>query len=70
MTDKDFTSKLAAGMRRAKQPAQAESSVPPTATPPSAASTKTSAARPTTAASSANREGPWKDLHPKRIWPD
>lgn len=67
MTDKDFTSKLAAGMRRAKQPGTIETSVPPA---PAVTTTQASTAQSFTAASSTHPEGPWKDLHPIRIWPD
>lgn len=67
MIDKDFTSKLAAGMRRAKQPAEAEASVPAAAV---TTTTQASAARPPAAVSSASPGDPWKDLHPQRIWPD
>lgn len=68
MIDNDFTAKLAAGMRRAKQPGQVEASVPPAT--PAPVVTTTQASRPNIAASSAGSKGPWKDLHPKRIWPD
>lgn len=67
MIDKDFTSKLAAGMRRAKQPAETEASVPAAAV---TTTTQASPARPPAAASSTNPGDPWKDLHPQRIWPD
>ena len=72
MTDKDFSAKLAAGMRRAKQPVQAESNVSPAASAASMAPNQTSTALPAaaTASPSANPESPWRDLHPKRIWPD
>lgn len=71
MTDKDFSAKLAAGMRRAKQPGQTESNM----TPAAASMTPIPESKPVTAATdraapTANPEGPWKDLHPKRIWPD
>lgn len=67
MTDKDFTSKLTAGVRRAKQPGSIETSVPPA---PAVTTTQASTAQSSAAASSTHPEDPWKDLHPKRIWPD
>lgn len=70
MSDKDFTSKLAAGMRRAKQPGTTEASVTPAAMTPAAAIPQESTARPSAATPSASPQDPWKELHPKRIWPD
>ena len=70
MIEKDFAGKLAAGMRRAKQPSTAETSVPAATT-----SSATVAAQPVTArrageSLSVSTEDPWANLHPKRIWPD
>lgn len=67
MTDKDFSAKLAAGMRRAKQPGQTETNMTPAAASMTPIPEPAAVDRATPAA---NPESPWKDLHPKRIWPD
>lgn len=71
MNEKNFSGKLAAGMRRAKQPGATEAAVPgaPTTssvTPPAppAAPRRNDEPSPTRSA------GPWADLHPMRVWPD
>lgn len=67
MTDKDFASKLAAGMRRAKEPAAMEASVPAAA--PAPAPVARPAAQPSRPAATGHGN-PWTNLHPTRIWPD
>lgn len=71
MTDKDFASKLAASMRRAKEPSATPASVPATVTtsvpvtPPPPRH-----ARPSSQAAGTRLDNPWTNLHPTRIWPD
>ena len=67
MTDKDFASKLAAGMRRAKEPAAMEASVPAAA--PAPVPVARPAAQPSRPAKTGH-DNPWTNLHPTRIWPD
>ena len=64
MIEKDFASKLAAGMRRAKQAPAVEVSAPASAPAPPRAAARPSG-RPT-----ACPDNPWNDLHPARVWPD
>lgn len=66
MINKDFASKLAAGMRRAKEPAAAVS-VPAAA--PAPAPVARPVAQPSRPATKGH-DNPWSDLHPTRIWPD
>lgn len=70
MSEKDFSGKLAAGMRRAKQPGAAEPTAPAA---PNKSSTTAGAQnvtpRQTGEAASAGSENR-RALHPKRVWPD
>ena len=71
MNEKNFSGKLAAGMRRAKQPGATEAAVPvvpsTSSVPPPPPPT---AARQSGESLPARTAGPWADLHPKRVWPD
>lgn len=68
MSKKDFANKLAAGMRRAKQ-SPAPRAVAPAATVRAGTGVKPRRAR-QNAPSPRSNLGPWRDLHPERIWPD
>lgn len=72
MTEKDFASKLAAGMRRARQspPAPTPARAPVAAASPSRVAPRTRFARQADQSPPTNLDRPWDDLHPKRIWPD
>lgn len=72
MSKKDFTGKLAAGMRRVKQPPlpQPDATTPAAATPGSKSTTTTRVARQADRPPPVNSDDPWENLHPERIWPD
>lgn len=68
MSEKDFAGKLAAGLRRARQPAPgAQASSAPAAAPATPASR---VARQSDQSPPASLDRPWDNLHPARIWPD
>jgi len=68
MSKKDFANKLAAGMRRAKQ-SPAPRAVAPAVAVRARAGVKPRRARQNDPTPSSSLD-PWRDLHPKRIWPD
>lgn len=74
MSGKDFASKLAAGMRRAKDPTATTATAPaaptpaPVATPP--VSTRAASPLAPVRSGASPTDNPWTNLHPTRIWPD
>ena len=72
MSKKDFTGKLAAGMRRAKQPPslQPDATTPVATTPGSKGTVTTRVAHEADRSPPVNPDDPWENLHPERIWPD
>ena len=85
MSDNDLSSKLAKGMRRAKEPgtggttpaghppAASNVAIQPDAKAPAGTRPRTSGKRfaeQGDQAPPASLDRPWDNLHPKRIWPD
>jgi hypothetical protein len=68
MSEKDFSGKLSASMRRARQSATALEA--PTAPDAAPAAPLSRYARQDDQAPPASLDRPWDNLHPARIWPD
>lgn len=72
MSEKDFAGKLAAGMRRAKQPPslQPDAAAPAAFTPGGKDAATMRVARQADLVPPVSPDDPWDNLHPERIWPD
>lgn len=82
MSKNPLSEKLAKGVRQARQPQSGEtapaprkpepvlSSPPPKAAPAAPAVSSPPPAPKRQEAPRRNGEGPWADLHPRRVWPD
>lgn len=72
MSGKNFAGKLAAGMRRAKQPPslQPDTTAEAAATPAGKGTATPRVARQADRSPSVISDNPWDNLHPERIWPD